>query len=199
MNKLKVGILASTRGTNLQALIDDIKIDDSKYEIACVISDVYDAGALEKARDAKLPSVFVDPTSKTREEYDTKLVSVLDRYEVELVCLIGFMRILSPVFVRSFENRIMNVHPSLIPAFCGAGYHGDKVHEDVLADGCKVSGMTIHLVDEGVDTGEIICQKTCEVSKRDTVSTLKAKVQQLEKEWYPKIVRQYANKRTFLE
>jgi len=199
MDRLKIGVLASTRGTNLQALIDDLKIDDSQYEIVCVVSNVYDAGALEKARNAKIPSVFVDPMGKSREEYDKKLVSILQKYEVELVCLIGFMRILSPSFVQVFENKIINVHPSLIPAFCGDGYHGDKVHEDVLAEGCKVSGMTIHLVDEGVDTGEIICQKTCEVTKEDTVETLKAKVQELEKEWYPKIVRQYAKDRTFLE
>ncbi len=194
--KLRIGVLASTRGTNLQALIEDIGLDDSEYEIVCVVSNVYNAGALEKAREAKIPAVYVDQQGKSREAFDQKMVDILKKMEVELVCLVGFMKILTPVFVESFRDRVVNVHPSLIPAFSGPGYFGDIVHESVLYEGCKISGMTIHLVDEEVDNGKILCQKTCEVED-DNIASLKQKVQSLEKEWYPKIVRQYAKDRMF--
>lgn len=194
-DKLKIGVLASTRGTNLQALIDDLKNDDSDYEIVCVVSNVYDAGALDKARQNGIPAVFLDPSGKTKDEYDIKMASVLEKYGVELVCLIGYMRVLKKPFIDAFRGKIINVHPSLIPAFCGPGYYGDKVHESVLEDGCKVTGMTIHYVDEGVDTGEIICQKCCDIDKNDTLDSVKTKVQALEKEWYPKIVRKISKAR----
>jgi len=197
-NKLRVGVLASTRGTNLQAMIDDLKENDLDYEIVCVASNVYDSGALEKAKREGIPAVFVDPEGKSREDFDAKLVDIFDKLKVDLVCLIGYMKILSPVFVDAYRNKIINVHPSLIPSFCGEGYHGDKVHRDVLDYGCKLSGMTVHLVDEEVDAGEIICQKCCEVTNKDSIETLKAKVQDLEKEWYPKVVREYAKNRSFL-
>lgn len=197
VNKLRVGVLASTRGTNLQALIDDLKKEDPNYEIVCVVSNVYDCGALEKARKNKIPAIFIDPEGKSREDFDEKIVDILVKMNVELVCLIGYMKILSPIFTNAFKDNIINVHPSLIPSFCGPGYHGDKVHRDVLKEGCKVSGMTIHLVDEGVDTGKIVCQKCCEISENDTIESLKNKVQSLEKEWYPKVVRQFSIDRTF--
>ena len=198
-DKLRVGVIASTRGTNLQAMIDDLKKDNSDYEIVCVISNVYNSGALEKAKKENIPAVFVDPEGKSREDFDKKLVDILDKLKVDLVCAIGYMRILSPLFINAYRNKIINVHPSLIPSFCGEGYHGDKVHKEVLEYGCKVSGMTIHIVDEEVDAGEIVCQKCCEVTSKDTIETLKAKVQELEKEWYPKVVRQYAKSRNFLQ
>jgi len=190
--KLRIGVLASTRGTNLQALIDDLRQDDSLYEIVCVVSDVNESGAISKAREAKIPGVFLDPVGKKRTEYDEKMASVLMKYEVDLVCLIGYMRIITKPFIDAFRNRIINVHPALIPAYSGPGFYGDKVHESVLADGCKISGMTIHYVDENVDGGEIICQKACEIEEDDNVADVKAKVQALEKEWYPKVVRMLA-------
>lgn len=196
-NKLRVGVLASTRGTNLQALIDDINSGNDSYEIACVVSNVYDAGALEKAKRNGIPAVFLDPAEKTKEEYDSKMVYVMQKYNVELVCLIGYMRVLNKVFIDAYKNRIINVHPSLIPAFCGPGYYGNAVHKAVLEDGCKVTGMTIHYVDEGVDTGEIICQKCCEIREHEDINDIRIKVQALEKEWYPKIVNDFAeNKKT---
>jgi len=195
--KLKVGVLASTRGTNLQAMIDDLKSNNLDYEIVCVISNVYEAGALEKAKNAKIPAVFLDPSGKNREEYDEKLIEVLKKYGVDMICLIGYMKILSPVFVKAFANKIINVHPSIIPLCSGKGFHGNKVHECVLNFGCKIAGMTIHLVDQGVDTGKIICQKSCSLTDSDDIKSMKNKVQSLEKEWYPKVVQAYAKTRDF--
>ena len=156
----KIGVLASTKGTDLQAIIDEMKAGKMPgIELAVVAGNKRDAYALQRAREAGYKAIFVDPKGKTREQYDLELARVLKKHKVQLVVLIGYMRILSHAFVRQFPRRIINVHPALMPKFCGAGYFGANVHEAVLKAGERETGCTIHFVDEGVDTGEIIVQK----------------------------------------
>lgn len=189
----KIGVLASTKGTDLQAIIDEMK--EGKMlgiELAVVLSNKEDAFALERARGAGFKAVFISPKGKTREEYDLELARVLKEHGVDLVVLIGYMRILSPAFVRQFPRRIINVHPALMPKFSGPGYFGANVHEAVLAAGERETGCTIHFVDEGVDTGQIIIQQKVAVTADDTPDTLKEKVQALEKKWYPEVIRRFA-------
>ncbi|HMR01068.1 MAG TPA: phosphoribosylglycinamide formyltransferase, partial [Candidatus Gracilibacteria bacterium] len=135
---------------------------------------------------------FVDPQGKSRAEYDQELAQILKDHEVDLVCLIGYMRVLSPEFVRQFPNRIVNVHPALMPKFSGPGFYGQNVHKAVLDAGEKETGCTIHIVDEGVDTGPIIAQEKVTVESGDTPETLKEKVQNLEKKLYPEVIRRFA-------
>jgi len=195
METFKIGVLASTNGTDLQAIIDEMKAGKMPgIELACVLSNKESAYALERTREQGYEAIFVDPANKTREEFDAEMAEILEEHKVDLIVLIGYMRILSEPFVKRFENRIINVHPALIPKFCGPSFFGASVHEEVLKAGETETGMTIHYVDEGCDTGGIILQKTCPVTPDDTPDTLKDKVQALEKEWYPEVVRQLAAK-----
>lgn len=192
-NIFKIAVLASTRGTDLQAIIDEIKADKmSGIELALVASDKQNCYALQRAREQGFKTVFVDPKNKSREKFDEELARILEENKINLVVLVGFMRILTPAFVRKFKNKIINVHPALIPKFCGRNFYGKNVHEAVLKAGEKETGMTIHYVEEGVDTGKILLQKKCPVLPGDTTETLKSRVQELEKKWYPKIIRQIA-------
>lgn len=189
----KIGVLASTRGTDLQAIIDEMKAGNMpNIELACVISNKRDAYALERAKAQGYKAIFVNPKDRTREQFDARVAELLEKYEVDLIVLVGYMRILSADFVKKFSHRIINVHPALIPKFCGPSFFGANVHEAVLAAGEKKTGMTIHYVDEGCDTGEIILQKTCPVLPEDTPDSLKERVQTLEKEWYPKVIKMLA-------
>lgn len=189
----RVGVLASTKGTDLQAIIDEIKEGKMPgIEIAVVAGNKRGAYALERARLQEIKALFVDPKGKTKEEYDLELAEIMKNEKVDLVVLIGYMRILTPAFVRRFPRRIINVHPALMPKFCGSGYFGANVHEAVLKAGEKETGCTIHFVDEGVDTGEIIVQEKVSVNPDDTPETLKEKVQALEKKLYPEVIRRIA-------
>lgn len=191
----KIAILASTNGTDLQAIIDEQKAGKLKgIEIACVISNKNTSLAYKRAKEQGLNTIFIPSLGKNREEFDREIVKTLKEHHVQLVCLVGFMRILSQYFIDEYRNRIINVHPSLIPKYCGKEHFGTNVHTSVLANDEIESGMTIHYVDEGVDTGDIIVQKKCKVSPYDTVDTLKDKVQALEKKWYPEVIRQIAKK-----
>lgn len=186
----RIAVLASTRGTDLQAIIDEIKARKMKgIELVLVASDQKDCYALERAREQGFETHWVDPTGKNRAEFDAELMRVLDEKQVDLVVLVGFMRILSPEFVRHYRHRILNVHPSLLPKYGGKGFLGDAVHQAVLDQGDKVTGMTIHFVDEGCDTGPIVHQAEVPVEADDTVDTLRSKVQALEKKWYPEVIR----------
>lgn len=196
----RIAVLASTRGTTLQALLDELrgrKLPGVK--LVMVASDVKDCGALERAKEAGVETAWVDPQGKKREEFDQELRAVLEGLDegkgVDLICLMGFMRILSEGFVRRYQHQILNVHPALLPKYGGKGFLGDKVHEAVLASGDKTTGMTIHFVDEGCDTGPIVHQVEVPMEydakgkPLDTVETLRGKVQALEKKWYPEIIR----------
>ena len=189
----RIAVLASTKGTDLQAIIDEMKAGKMpNISLACVISNKKDAYALERAKLQGYKAIFVNPKDRTREEFDEKVVELLEKYKVDLIVLVGYMRILSTPFVQKFKNRIINVHPALIPKFCGPSFFGANVHESVLKAGEKETGMTIHFVDEGCDTGKIILQKTCPVLPGDTPDTLKERVQALEKQWYPEVIRSLA-------
>lgn len=192
----RIAVLASTRGTDLQAIIDEMKAGKMPgIELAVVISNKIDAYALERAEEQGYKTVFINPEGKSREEFDMEMLEILEKEKVDLIVLVGYMKILSVPFVKAFPKRIINVHPALIPKFCGKNFFGANVHEAVLAAGEKETGMTIHYVEEGVDTGEIILQKTCPVLPEDTPDTLKERVQSLEKQWYPEVIRQLANKK----
>ncbi len=185
---MKIAVLASTNGTDLQAILDEMadgKLPD--VDLVKVLSNVEDAGALDKARTAGVEAIFVDPEGQSREEYDETMIQAIG--EVDLICLIGYMRILSPIFVNKYAGKIINVHPSLLPKYGGKGWLGIKVHEAVLASGDSESGMTVHYVDESVDGGAIVLQEKCVVEPGDTAETLKARVQELEKKGYPEAIR----------
>jgi phosphoribosylglycinamide formyltransferase-1 len=189
----RIGILASTKGTDLQAIIDEMKAGQMPgIELAVVISNKADSYALERSKEQGFKAIFVDPKGKSREEFDVEMLQILEKEKVDLIVLVGYMRILSVPFIKAFPKRIINVHPALIPKFCGKNFFGANVHEAVLAAHEKQTGMTIHYVEEGVDTGEIILQKTCPVLETDTPDTLKERVQALEKKWYPEVIRNLA-------
>ncbi len=177
---IRIGVLGSTRGTDLQAIIDAINSGMLKANIAVVISNKEDAYILERARKHNIEAVFINPKDKTREEFDREVMKILDEKNVDLVLLIGYMRFISNEFVEKWRNKVMNIHPSLLPAFGGG--MDKNVHRAVLEHGCKVTGCTLHFVDETPDGGPIIIQKAIPVEEDDTVDSLKAKVQKLEGE-----------------
>jgi phosphoribosylglycinamide formyltransferase-1 len=176
----RLAVLGSTRGTDMQAIIDAIANQTLLASIEVVISNKQDAYILERARLHQLNAVFVDPACLSREEYDKKLVAVLSQYQVDLIVLIGYMRILSNHFIVHWRNKIINVHPSLLPAF--AGGMDNNVHQAVLNAGVKETGCTVHYVTEDIDAGPILIQKRCAILVDDTVESLKSRVQKLEAE-----------------
>ncbi len=183
---LRIGILASTKGTDMQAVIDAINAKKLNAVISVVISDKEDAYALERAKNNGIKAVFLEPRGKTREEYDKGIAKILEQSDVELILLIGYMRFLSPWFVNKYKNRIMNIHPSLLPKYAG-GMDKD-VHAEVLKNNEKVTGATLHFVDEGADTGPIILQKEVKIDEDETVDSLKEKVQKAEQEMIVKAI-----------
>ncbi len=198
-NPFRIVVLASTRGTDLQAIIDEMKADHMPgIELAAVISNKKNCYALERAHAQGYKTIHIlgDP-QQTREAFDTELIAAIEPLKPDLICLVGYMRILTPEFTRHFTAKntpIINIHPSLIPKFCGPAFYGRSVHEAVLAAHEKETGMTIHYVNEGVDTGEILLQKSIPIAPDDTADTLKTKVQELEKKYYPEVIRQLAAK-----
>ena len=189
----KIAFLSSSGGTNFQSFLEAKNRGELKdIEITCLITDKALCGAAQKAREAKIKVYFFDTTILSKEAFQQSILDTLDYFAVDLVVLGGFMRILGPSITEKYKGRILNVHPSLLPKH-GGGMNM-SVHQAVLDAGEKETGMSIHLVDEGVDTGKVICQKTVSVSPDDTAETLKAKVQALEKEWYPKVVEEVLKK-----
>jgi len=186
---MNVGILASTKATDLQAVIDTIESKELNVIISVVISDKKNAYALERAKKHNIEAVFIDPKDKEREEFDKEVSKELEKHDVDLILLIGYMRILSPLFVNKYKNKIMNIHPSLLPAFAG-GMDKD-VHAEVLKAGVKETGCTLHFVDESVDGGPIIMQKKVSVEEDETVDSLKEKVQEAEQEVIIKVLKLY--------
>ncbi|MEE9167712.1 MAG: phosphoribosylglycinamide formyltransferase [Candidatus Neomarinimicrobiota bacterium] len=178
MIAIKLGVLGSTRGTDLQAVIDAIDRQELNASVKVVISNRKKAYILERARNHGIDAVFISHKEKVREEFDAEMSGVLEARGVELILLIGFMRILSGWFCEKWRNRIMNVHPSLLPAF--AGGMDMNVHEEVLKARAKETGCTIHFVTEDLDAGPIVVQKTCSVEPDETPESLKEKVQALE-------------------
>jgi len=178
---MTLGVLISGNGSNLQALIDAI---DSKYltaRIGVVVSNRVGAYGLVRANQKNIPiKVLLRNEFDTEDEYDLALIRTLKEYQIDLVVLAGFLSILSSQVVNTIKGRIINVHPSLIPAFCGKGYYGENVHKAVIAYGVKLSGATVHFVDEGTDTGPIIFQEAVNVEEHDDAASLSRKILTLE-------------------
>ncbi len=199
---LSIGVLASTRATDMQAVIDAINAKMLNASISVVISDKINAYALERAKNHGIRSVFLNPKNfsvesegeidreKSREKFDKEIAKILDENNVELVLLIGYMRFLSKWLVNKYKNRIMNIHPSLLPKYAGA--MDKKVHADVLKDGGKITGATLHFVDDGADTGPIILQNEVKIEKDDNPDSLKEKVQKAEQEIIVKAIDLYS-------
>lgn len=193
---LKIAVLVSGGGTNLQAILDAIDngtITNAKVEV--VISNNKNAYALERARKHGIENLCISPKDfVSREEFNDVFLEKLNSYNVDLVVLAGFLVVIPEKMIQAYRNRIINIHPSLIPSFCGTGYYGLKVHEGVLARGVKVTGATVHFVDEGTDTGPIILQKAVEVEQGDTPEVLQRRVME-QAEWVimPKAIDLIAN------
>lgn len=187
---IRIGVLVSGRGSNLQSLIDNCESGYIPGKVVVVISDKEDAYSLERAKKHSIDAKFLDPKGKGREEFDREIMEVLKKYKVDLIALAGYMRIVGKEFVKTYYGRIMNIHPALLPSF--PGVHGQK---DALEYGVKVSGCTVHFVDEDVDHGPIILQKAVPVKDDDTVDTLAARILQEEHKVYPEAVKLFAENR----
>lgn len=193
---LKIAVMVSGGGTNLQAIIDRVADGTiTNTEIAVVISNNYGVKALERAKAAGIPGVCVSPKDySSRAEFNDALLATVQSYDVDLIVLAGFLVVIPEQMIDAYENRIINIHPSLIPAFCGTGYYGLKVHEAALARGVKVVGATVHFVDKGTDTGPIILQKAVEVQSGDTPEILQRRVmEQAEWKLLPQAIDMIAN------
>ena len=193
---LRVGVMVSGGGTNLQAILDAIdsgKITNAKVEV--VISNNPGAYALERARDHGIEAVCISPKRfESRADFNEAFLKKTDEYDLDLIVLAGFLVTIPEEMIRKYRNKIINIHPSLIPSFCGVGYYGLKVHEAALARGVKVTGATVHYVDEGVDSGPILLQKAVEVQPGDTPQVLQRRVME-QAEWVilPEAVNRIAN------
>lgn len=199
---LKIAVLVSGGGTNLQAVIDAIAagtITNSRIEV--VISNNKNAYALERAAQNGIPHRCISPKDfADRDEFNRQLLLALNSYSVDLVVLAGFLVVIPPEVIAAYKNRIINIHPSLIPSFCGTGYYGLNVHKGALLRGVKITGATVHFVDEGTDTGPILLQKAVEVKEDDTPECLQRRVME-EAEWkiLPEAIHLIANGRVEVE
>jgi phosphoribosylglycinamide formyltransferase-1 len=184
MEKQKVGILISGRGSNMVALLDAAREGRlGEAEVALVISNVETAAGLQSARERGVEALFISHRGLPREEHDERMAAELKRRGVSLVCLAGYMRLVSPAFMRQFEDRVLNIHPSLLPAFPGL-----DAQRQALEHGVKVTGCTVHIVDEQLDHGPIVMQRAVDVLDDDTVETLSARILEREHELYPEAV-----------
>lgn len=179
----KLGILLSGRGSNFEAIARNVRAGKVPAEIAVVISNREEAPGLAIARELGLATRFIPSKGKEREAFDREVVAVLKEFQVDLVCLAGFMRILSPYFIREFPRRILNIHPALLPAFPGV-----EAQKQALEYGVKFTGCTVHIVDEGVDTGSIVCQAVVPILDDDTAETLAARILKEEHRIYSEAV-----------
>ncbi|MCF7801880.1 MAG: phosphoribosylglycinamide formyltransferase [Candidatus Marinimicrobia bacterium] len=188
---IRLGVLGSTRGTDLAAIFNTIDTGELNATVEVVVSNKSKAYILTRARERGIPTQFIGAKNKSREAFDREVTAVLENHGVALILLVGFMRILSPEFCERWKNRILNVHPSLLPAFAG-GMNLD-VHQAVLDAGVTETGCTIHFVTADVDAGPIVIQKRCSIDPEETSESLKTKVQALEGEAFIQAIRQYQN------
>jgi phosphoribosylglycinamide formyltransferase-1 len=195
---LRIGVMVSGGGTNLQAIIDGIAGQTiTNTEIAVVISNNKNAFALERAKQAGITALAISPKDfEEREQFNQKLIETIDSFQLDLIVLAGCLVVLPEALIAKYPNKIINIHPSLIPSFCGTGYYGLKVHEKALERGVRVTGATCHFVDAGTDTGPIIYQQPVEVLEDDTPKTLQQRVME-QAEWVimPKAIDGIANGR----
>jgi phosphoribosylglycinamide formyltransferase-1 len=197
---LRLGVLVSGRGSNLQAILDHAHRGQLDARVAVVLSDVPDAYALERARRAGAPAIAVPRKDyASKDEFNRAILEHLRAHDVDLVVLAGYLRILGDELVDAYQGRLMNIHPSLIPSFCGKGMHGLKVHQAALDSGVKVSGVTVHFVEKDVDTGPIILQRAVPVEDDDTAETLAERVLHQEHQIYAEAIQLFAEGRLKVE
>ncbi len=198
---MRIVVMVSGGGTNLQAIIDSVRDGQiTNTEIAGVISNNKNAYALERARENNIPAMCISPKDYvSREEFNEKLLEAVNEFSPDLIVLAGFLVVIPPAMIERYRNRMINIHPSLIPSFCGKGYYGLKVHEAALKRGVKVVGATVHFVDEGTDTGPIILQKAVEVHSDDTPEALQRRVME-QAEWkiLPRAIDLIANGKVYV-
>lgn len=186
--KVRIGVLVSGSGTNSQAIIDACKSKKIDAEVVAVISNKKDAFALQRAKRYNIKSVFIDPQ---KNNFDKKAIGILEKQKVDLVCLAGFLLKLGKNFIKKYKGKILNIHPALLPKFGGKNMYGINIHKTVLESGEKVSGCTVHLVDEKYDHGKIILQKKVKVLKEDTPETLQKKILKQEHKLYPEAIKMF--------
>jgi phosphoribosylglycinamide formyltransferase-1 len=199
LGKLRIGVLASGGGTNLQAIIDACGRGEIDGEVVVVISDKSDGYALERGRKKGIPAVVIPSKGLKREEHEKLVHEALSKERVELVVLAGYMRILTPWLIDKYQGRMMNIHPALLPSFGGSGMYGEHVHKAVLNHGCKASGCTVHFVATDVDGGPIILQESVPVQEGDTPETLANRIHPVEHRLYVKAIALYAAGRLKIE
>lgn len=193
MGKINLGVLASGRGSNLQSIIDASVRGELDAEVKVVVSNNSKAYALERARNHTIPAVHLSHKQfDIAGQFDEALLKTLRRHEVELVVLAGYMKLISPRVIGAYRNRILNIHPALLPSFGGKGMYGIHVHEAVLESGAKISGVTVHIVDEQYDHGPIVLQKAVAVADGDTPEALAARILPEEHKLYPKAIQLFA-------
>jgi phosphoribosylglycinamide formyltransferase-1 len=193
--RLRIAVLASGRGSNFEAIVRSAESGSVRAIVAVLVTDRHDARALDIAREHRVEAVYVDPRDHPgRETHEKQVITALDERAVGLVCLAGYMRILSGSFVKHFEGRLLNIHPSLLPSF--PGLHAQR---QALRHGVKVTGATVHFVDEGVDTGPIVLQAAVPVGSDDTEETLAARILAEEHRIYPEAIRLFAQGRLYIE
>lgn len=198
--KIKLGIFASGRGSNFEAILKAIDRGELDAQAVVAISNKSTAGALGIARQWGVPAYHISIKQfASQDEFDDKLLSVLDEHGVELVVLAGYLKMLSLRFVRHYRHRILNIHPALLPSFGGPGMYGERVHQAVLDHGCKVSGVTVHLVNETYDTGPPVLQRCVPVMDDDTAETLAARVLEVEHKIYAEAIQLFADGRVTVE
>lgn len=197
---LNLAVFASGRGSNLQAIIDAIEKNTLNARIRAVISNNSKAGALQRAKKHAIPAVHLSHRMfDTEDAFEDDLLKLLSDLDVELICLAGYMKKLGSKTIAAFRNRIVNIHPALLPLFGGKGMYGMAVHEAVIKSGMKLTGVTVHICDEEYDTGPIIAQRTVPVEEGDTPETLAERVLQLEHRIYPEAIRLFAEDRVRIE
>jgi phosphoribosylglycinamide formyltransferase-1 len=193
---LKVAVLASGRGSNLEALLKAISKGELSAEIVLVISNKAEAGALNVAREHGIPALYLNQDDfASADDFDQALLSALNKHKVEIIALAGYLKKISKRVIHAYKNRILNIHPALLPAFGGKGMYGSKVHQAVLDYGCKVSGVTVHLLDEEYDTGPPVLQRCVPVKHDDTLETLAARVLEVEHKIYAEALQLFAENR----
>jgi phosphoribosylglycinamide formyltransferase-1 len=200
MSKINIAVFVSGGGTNLQSIIDHIEAGNINGTIQIILSSREDAYALQRAQRHGIQGIYMGkknyPDLKERNE---KIMELLNEKKIDLIVLAGYMSILDKEVVETYRNRIINIHPSLIPSFCGKGFYGEKVHKAVLEYGVKITGATVHFVDEGTDTGPVILQKAVPVKDDDTVETLAKRVLTVEHELLPRAIKLFAEQKLKIE
>ena len=196
MKKLTLGVLASGKGSNFAAILKNIQSGILNVDVGVVISNKKSAGVLDIARDNNIPACFVSSKKYPEQElFDKQLIEIFKEHNVNFIILAGYLKMMNPEIIKLYHNRILNIHPALLPAFGGKGYYGIKVHEAVLKYGCKISGVTVHLVDETYDTGTPVMQRTVPVKDDDTPESLAARVLKVEHSLFSEAIFLFAENR----